>query len=82
MNGRSQMQKSSKNSDGIFKQSMGAKNPVGILNRVVEPALQATQPGGTGSLESILELLKSLKIRALDFAEAVRHEREISNAGR
>ncbi len=33
-------------------------------NRVVVPARQATQPGGIGSLESILGLLKSLKIRA------------------
>ncbi len=29
-------------------------------------ARQATEPGGIGSLESILGLLKSLKIRALD----------------
>jgi hypothetical protein len=34
-------------------------------NRVVVPARQATQPGGIGSLESILELLQSFKIRAL-----------------
>ncbi len=33
-------------------------------NRVVVPARQATQPGGIGSLESILGLLKNLKIRA------------------
>jgi|688.fasta_scaffold2038600_1 hypothetical protein len=32
---------------------------------VVAPARQATKPGGIGSLESILGLLKSLKIRAL-----------------
>ncbi len=32
---------------------------------VVVPARQATLPGGIGSLESILWLLKSLKIRAL-----------------
>ncbi len=32
---------------------------------VVEPARHAAQPGGTGSLESIPELLKSLKIRAM-----------------
>ena len=38
----------------IFKQSM----------KVVVPARKATQPGGIGSLESILGLLKSLKIRA------------------
>jgi len=34
-------------------------------NRVIVPARQATQPGGIGSLESILGLLKSLKIWAL-----------------
>ncbi len=34
-------------------------------NKVVVPARQATQPGGIGSLESILGLLESLKIRAL-----------------
>ncbi len=33
-------------------------------NRVVVLARQATKPGGIGSLESILGLLKSLKIRA------------------
>jgi hypothetical protein len=31
------------------------------MNRVVVPARQATHPGGIGSLESTLELLKSLK---------------------
>jgi hypothetical protein len=36
---------------GIFKQSMGGRN------RVVVPARQATQPGGIGSLESILGFL-------------------------
>jgi hypothetical protein len=35
------------------------------MNRVIVPARQATQPGGISSLESILGLLKSLKIRAL-----------------
>jgi hypothetical protein len=34
------------------------------MNRVVIPARQGTQPGGIGSLESIIGLLKSLKIRA------------------
>jgi hypothetical protein len=48
---------------GIFKQSMWARNRVGI--GIVVPARQATQPGGISSLESILRLLKSLKIRAL-----------------
>ncbi len=52
---------------GIFKQSMGARNQVGI-HRVVVSARQATQPVGIGSLESILGLLKSLKIRALVLA--------------
>jgi hypothetical protein len=33
-------------------------------NKVVVPARQATQPGGIGSLESILGLLKRLKIWA------------------
>ncbi len=47
---------------GIFKKSMGARNLVGIGLSV--PARQATQPGGIGSLESILGLLKCLKIRA------------------
>ncbi len=42
----------------IFKQYMGA------MNRVVVLARQATQPGGIGSLDSFLGLLKSLKIRA------------------
>jgi len=42
---------------------MGAMNRLGI--RFVVPARQTTQPGGIGSLESILGLLKSLKIRAL-----------------
>jgi hypothetical protein len=45
----------------IFKQSIGGRNRV----RVVVLARQATQPGGIVSLESILGLLKSLKIRAL-----------------
>jgi hypothetical protein len=47
---------------GIFKQSMGARNRVGIG---LSYQRQTTQPGGFYSLESILELLKSLKIRAL-----------------
>ncbi len=34
-------------------------------NRAVVPARQAKQPGGIGSLESILGLRKSLKIWAL-----------------
>ncbi len=36
-----------------------------MRNTVVVPARRAKQPGGIGSLESILGLLKSLKIRAL-----------------
>ncbi len=47
----------------MFKQSMGARN-LG-RNSVVVPSRQATQPGGIGSFESNLGLLKSLKIRAL-----------------
>ncbi len=46
-------------SAGIFKQSMGARYRV-----VVPPAHQAKQPSGIGSLESMIGLLKSLKIRA------------------
>jgi hypothetical protein len=38
---------------------------MGARNRVVVLARQATQPDGIGSLESILGLLESLKIRAL-----------------
>jgi hypothetical protein len=50
---------------GIFKQIYGGQEP--SRNRVVARARQAThsQPGGFGFLESILGLLKSLKIRAL-----------------
>jgi hypothetical protein len=40
---------------------MGGQEP--NRNRVVAPARQATQPDGIGSLESIIGLLKSLKIR-------------------
>jgi hypothetical protein len=43
---------------GIFKQSVGATNRAGM---VVVPARQATQPGGIGSLASILGFLKRLK---------------------
>jgi hypothetical protein len=53
---------------GIFKQSVGATNRVGM---VVVPARQATQPGGIGSLESIPGPLKSLKYRLRQFC--VRH---------
>ncbi len=49
---------------GIFKQSKGGQEP--SRNRVVVPARRTTQAGGIDSLESILGLLKSLKIRALD----------------
>jgi hypothetical protein len=44
---------------------MGARNRAS-RNSVVVPARQATQAGGIDSLESILGLLKSLKIRAQD----------------
>ncbi len=54
---------------GIFELSVGARHQVGIrfsyrparLQRLAE-SIQATQPGGTGSLKSILGLMKSLKI--------------------
>ncbi len=49
-------------SAGIFKQSMGARNRLGI--GLSYTARQATQPGGIGFLESIIWLLKRLKIRA------------------
>jgi hypothetical protein len=48
---------------GILEQSMWARNRGGI-GLSYRPAM-ATQPGEIGSLESILVLLKSLKIRAL-----------------
>jgi hypothetical protein len=41
---------------GIFKHSKDARNRG--RNRVVVPARPAIQPGGIGSLESILGLLK------------------------
>jgi hypothetical protein len=41
------------------------------MNKVVVPARKATQPGGIGSLESILGLLKSLKIRAQDLFQGI-----------
>jgi hypothetical protein len=56
---------------GIFKQSMGSRNRAS-RNKVVVPARQATQPGGIGSLRSILRLLKSLKIRDLTKELALR----------
>jgi hypothetical protein len=43
---------------------MGARNRVGI--ELSYRPRQAAQPGGIGSLESIIGLLKSLKIRALN----------------
>ncbi len=46
---------------------MGAKEP--SRNRVVVPAYQATYAGESDYLESILALLKSLKIRALCLLE-------------
>ncbi len=50
---------------GIFKQSTGARNRVGIGLSFRPARLHNTQPGGIGFLESILGLLKRLKIRAL-----------------
>jgi hypothetical protein len=46
---------------------MGARNRVGIGLSYRPTRLNITQPGGFGSSESILGLLKSLKIRALVF---------------
>jgi hypothetical protein len=43
---------------GIFKQSMGVTNRVGI--RVVVPAHMATQPGG---IDSSNRFLRSLKVK-------------------
>ncbi len=48
---------------GIVKQSVGARNRVG--SRVIVPTRQGTKNGGINSLESILGLPRSLKIRAL-----------------
>jgi hypothetical protein len=55
----------------IFKQYLGARNRV---NMVAEPAHQTTQHCGIGFLESILGLLKSLKIRAQICEEGGREE--------
>ncbi len=49
---------------GLFKQSMGARNRVGVG---LSYRLARLQTGGIGSLKTILGLLKSLKIRALHF---------------
>ncbi len=46
---------------GIFKQSMGARNRVGIELSYRPTRLHTTQPGGVGSLKSILGLIESLK---------------------
>jgi hypothetical protein len=40
---------------------------MGARNWIAVPARQATQPSGIGSLESILGLLKSFKIRAQNY---------------
>ncbi len=48
---------------GIFKQSIGARNRVGLGLSYRYARLHTTQPCGIGSLQSILGLLKSLKIR-------------------
>ena len=56
---------------------MGAKPS----RNYVVPARQATQPGGIGSLKSILGLLKSLKIRALYFDTGKKREGERGNRG-
>ncbi len=46
-----------------FLNNLGGQEP--SRNKVVVLARQATQSGGIGSLESIIGILKSLKIRAL-----------------
>jgi hypothetical protein len=48
-------------------------------NRVVVPARQATQPGGIGSLESILELLKIRAHRKRLIFEHLFHIHELNN---
>jgi|688.fasta_scaffold311970_1 hypothetical protein len=52
----------------IFTQSHNLWGLEPSRNRVVVPARKAIQSDGIGSLESILGLLKSFKIRALDAA--------------
>jgi hypothetical protein len=52
-------------SAGIFKQSMGARNPVGIGLSYRPARLHRLAAGVMDSLESILGLLKFLKIQAL-----------------
>jgi hypothetical protein len=52
------------------------------MNRVVLPARQATQPSGIGSLESILGLLKSLKIRAQDSRPGIFSHRLVASGTR
>ncbi len=49
----------------IYVQYMGARNRVGIGLSYRPARLHTAQPGGIGSLESILGFLKSIKIRAL-----------------
>ena len=55
----------------VFRNIEGADWPATKTsrNRVVVPARQATQPGGIGSLKSLLGLLKSLDIRALNHGQ-------------
>ncbi len=50
----------SNSSTRVSKQSFGARNRVGI--KLSYRSRQATQPGGISSLESILGLLKTLKL--------------------
>jgi hypothetical protein len=53
----------------VFRAELGFLNNLWGLgtkgNKVVVPARQAIQSGGIDSLESILGLLKSLKVRAV-----------------
>jgi hypothetical protein len=57
---------------------MGARDRVeiGLSNRVVVPTRQAKQPSRIGSLESILGLLESLKIQALDCMRTVEQDNQ------
>jgi hypothetical protein len=55
---------------GIFIQPIGARNRVRIGLSYRPTRIHTTQPGGICSLESILGVLKNLKIRALEACQA------------
>ncbi len=61
---------------GIFKQSIGARNRVGI-GLSYRPARLVHRANGVDSLESILWLLKSLKIRANQIVTGLFENRKI-----